>query len=84
MIETEIYWDKYKVGGTFGCWLKRNERGVRIGDVRFLAGKIMYAYNVWPRGLFRAPEVNWCAVEDGKKYSMDDIRAWIKTLSVLI
>lgn len=39
----KITWNEYEVGTGIGCWLKSSEV-VPLGTVRFLAGKLMYAY----------------------------------------
>jgi hypothetical protein len=64
--------------GSFGCWFKSFEVGVKAGDTRFIANKLFYAYTVrnrnYNRFYFGGPrEVNWCPV-DNYNHDMEAVR----------
>lgn len=78
--KTTIENGKYEVVGYFGCWCRSFENKVNTGDVRFIGGKLMYAYSVYKK-IFKANEINWCAIQIGNtRFGMEDIRNWIQSL----
>lgn len=50
---------RYEWSGGFGAVVKSYEHGVTIGTLRFIENATLYAYLVYPRRWFRAPEVCW-------------------------
>lgn len=66
---------EYTWGGGFGAVLYSFERGVKINDVRIIAGHIFYAYLVERSGWYR--QVNW--VPHGK-LDIDWIRKFKKEI----
>jgi len=71
------YWCDYEVVGLLGCALRRRERGVKFGEVRFIAGELMYAYQIYSGTLFTAPEISWSFVRD---VGMEEMRKWEASL----
>lgn len=78
-IETKITWREYEVGDGIGCWL-RSPEVVPLGTVRFLAGKLMYAYLTYPRTnwWFGQTTGTWWTPTENNSY--EEMRKWKATL----
>ena len=79
-ISKEIIIDKkYIVGLGMGNWCSSIESAtINVGDVRLIAGVLMYAYTV-DNGFFKPQTVNWVPVDD-KFNTPENMRHWIKSL----
>lgn len=77
MSDVKIMWREYEVGDGIGCWLLSHEI-VPKGTVRFLAGKLMYAYQVYPRRRFRKIHGTWWTPIENNDY--DEMRKWRASL----
>lgn len=64
---------KYYYNGTYGAWCKSYERGVKVGETRFIGNKLMYAYNIYGYSLFKH-EIWWCATDGAD--STEVIKRW--------
>mgnify|MGYP001577974232 CR=1 FL=1 len=54
----------YILGGGIGSWAKSIEKNVKVGEVRFIGGMLMYACAIYLRGFWNiTQEVNWCPVD---------------------
>lgn len=76
--------DRYKVVGLLGCWVQSKETAtINEGDVRFIAGVLMYAYSVHRASFFNFMDgrdtVNWVVV-DQQFNNMESIRQWMLQL----
>lgn len=56
----------YTLGGGMGSWAKSFEKCVKVGEVRYIGGMLMYAYSIYPNWVFSPDEVNWCPVDNIK------------------
>jgi hypothetical protein len=70
------YDDKYEVGNGMPYWLRSHEEGLTVGDVRFLAGRLMWVSAV-QRAAFRKTEVWWSPVDAA--VGIDEWRTTLKT-----
>lgn len=72
---------KYELGIGVGCWAKSYERNVKVGDLRKIGDKLMFAYNVWPKSgfffMFTTYEVNWVPVDAQDTGEYNNMRAWV-------
>ena len=56
---------RYVLGSSMGAWLKSKERGVKCGEVRYIAGTLMRAYLHKP-SFFHKKEIWWVPVDHSK------------------
>ena len=74
--------NKYELGGGMGSWAKSYEYDVKLGDVRVIGGKLMYAYSIYNRYfvfIILTPKINWCPVDETLKFDVD-MKKWIASL----
>ena len=67
----------YKIEGSLGSVLRSFENGVTEGEVRYICGSLLYAYNIGRRK-FRKDVICWALVETPNNY--DDVRKYINGL----
>lgn len=72
----------YHIKGLLGCLAQSEEPATVIkGDVRLIAGKLMFAYDIKRAPLFslKGDIVKWASVDPKETY--DSIQEWVKGIS---
>ncbi len=73
MNDTVIVFDKkYTWGGNLGSWFKSSERGVSVGTVRLIRGRLFHVWLSYSIPFTRRRELCWVPVDE---FRLGDERA---------
>lgn len=68
---------RYEVEGSLGAVLVSHENGVKQGDVRFIGGRLLYAYMIHGSPI-RKNRISWALTDSSNGYA--DIREYVNKL----
>lgn len=69
---------EYEIKGYLGSWAVSSEKNIKNGDVRYIAGELLYAYMIEEKSFGNL--IHWASPDKTKDYPY--IRMWVQRIAI--